>query len=403
MTYPNVVPPMAHTAPTADVVVYREGNLAVAVGAKTKIKIASSTDHAQVIQKAIDHVANKGGGRLYIKSGVYCISDTITISKPIHIEGEFAGFETFPADEHDMSYVKDVSGVILEVIEEGKDAIRIENVGLPITLKNLVIKFSSNLSKTGHGIACIPPILASDPALRETGICYFLFENVNVIGHDGDHYGFYIVNPCVGTLIQIFSYGGGGLFIESNGKWHCGNLVVIHPYVIREKGGTAHCYHLKTTNPDKGSLLNLMQFLRPQCINRVNDGGYRWRDEGAKWYGVYEPDLEGYGNVDISDETVWVSSFGAPHVRFLGRTVITTRLSVIYSGEETVPANTSSINVNFADKGLADYGSDRYKVLALPEWDTTVYVTNKSTSGFTLNFGSPPTTDSKVYWLVIEP
>jgi len=86
MTYPNVVPPMAHTAPTADVVVYREGNKAIAVDAKTKIKIASSTDHAEVIQAAIDSLSSEGG-MIHIKEGVYIINNKITLRSGVRLIG----------------------------------------------------------------------------------------------------------------------------------------------------------------------------------------------------------------------------------------------------------------------------------------------------------------------------
>jgi len=46
----------------ADVIVFREGEYAVVVDGKTKEVIARSTDSAEVVQKAIDHVYDEGGG-----------------------------------------------------------------------------------------------------------------------------------------------------------------------------------------------------------------------------------------------------------------------------------------------------------------------------------------------------
>jgi len=53
----------------ADVLVFKEGDYAVAVDGKTKEVIARSTDHAEVIQASIDHVASQGGGKVYIDAG----------------------------------------------------------------------------------------------------------------------------------------------------------------------------------------------------------------------------------------------------------------------------------------------------------------------------------------------
>jgi len=58
---------------SADVIVYRDGDYAVAVDRKGNT-IARSTDHAEVIQKAIDHVAEHGGGVIFIKAGTYMLT-----------------------------------------------------------------------------------------------------------------------------------------------------------------------------------------------------------------------------------------------------------------------------------------------------------------------------------------
>jgi len=77
----------------ADVIVYRDGDYAVAVDHKGN-QIAKSTDHAEVIQKAIDHVAGLGGGKIHISEGPYSLNRRIEIidKENIIIEGD--GFST---------------------------------------------------------------------------------------------------------------------------------------------------------------------------------------------------------------------------------------------------------------------------------------------------------------------
>jgi len=72
----------------ADVIVFREGDYAIAVDGKTKQVIAKSTDHAEVLQKAVDALTN--GGEVFIKGGVYEISTPIKVTKspPITLRGE---------------------------------------------------------------------------------------------------------------------------------------------------------------------------------------------------------------------------------------------------------------------------------------------------------------------------
>jgi len=72
---------------TADVLVYRDGEYAVAVDNKGNT-IARSTDHAEAIQKAIDHVQNQGGGKISLGSGTFYLSKPIEVTKlPLFIEG----------------------------------------------------------------------------------------------------------------------------------------------------------------------------------------------------------------------------------------------------------------------------------------------------------------------------
>ena len=74
-----------HPDYTADVIVYRDGEHVVAVDNKGNT-IARSTDHAEVIQKAIDSLSE--GGRVFVKAGTYNCRTTITINKPISFLGE---------------------------------------------------------------------------------------------------------------------------------------------------------------------------------------------------------------------------------------------------------------------------------------------------------------------------
>jgi len=73
----------------ASVIVFKKNDNAVAIDGYTKQKIAEGIDHTEVIQKAIDHVAGKGGGKVYIKKGSFTISDTIHLKSNIILDGEY--------------------------------------------------------------------------------------------------------------------------------------------------------------------------------------------------------------------------------------------------------------------------------------------------------------------------
>ena len=49
-----------------------------------------------------------------------------------------------------------------------------------------------------------------------------------------------------------------------------------------------------------------------------------------------------------------------------------------------------------------DIDREPYQVIAMPSWDTSVWVTGKTLTGFTLNFGTAPAGPGTVDYLVIQ-
>jgi len=62
----------------------------------------------------------------------------------------------------------------------------------------------------------------------------------------------------------------------------------------------------------------------------------------------------------------------------------------------SVPAGSSSLNVSLPKTER----NDQYGILVVPQWDTTVWILNKSTTGFTVNFGTAPASDSYLDWFL---
>ena len=93
--YGSRIPPYAERIPLASAIIYKKGDYAIA-----KIwneqwgrwsRIAKSTDHASVIQTAINYINNAGGGKLLIKKGEYLINSLISVGNNTIIEGEGQG------------------------------------------------------------------------------------------------------------------------------------------------------------------------------------------------------------------------------------------------------------------------------------------------------------------------
>ena len=85
-----------YTSPVASAIVYKEGDYAVAKVWNEQwgrwSRIAKSTDHASVIQSAINTINAQGGGIIFLRKGTYTLSTRIQLKSNIIIIGE--GFQT---------------------------------------------------------------------------------------------------------------------------------------------------------------------------------------------------------------------------------------------------------------------------------------------------------------------
>jgi len=101
-----------------DVLVFRDGPYAVAIDRKGKI-IDKDTDHAEVIQKAIDYLPE--GGKLFIKGGLYVLLRAIDIDKPIIVDGEYPTLQLAVGVRDNVIHVHDTENVIIShIIVDGK-------------------------------------------------------------------------------------------------------------------------------------------------------------------------------------------------------------------------------------------------------------------------------------------
>ena len=101
---------------------------------------------------------------------------------------------------------------------------------------------------------------------HDHGLLYSNWQNVIVFGHDGDHYGFNIVNSMQCKFDRLVSFGGGGVsFVTDSFAGNYGNSVFSNPYVDLYVPGTAHGYYLSGRAQGSNGYNNLFAFLRPQC------------------------------------------------------------------------------------------------------------------------------------------
>ena len=230
----------------------------------------AATDTANLYQAINDVPA---GGRLWLPSSstFYAIDPSIhqiAATKNITIEGD-ALTPTYTSQtaggSPEVPSSPFLSGAVLKIVTAGYDAVQLSGSGMSANLKNLGIVFASGLASTGHAINATPNQTFGTG--HDYGVTDFRWDNVQVYGHDGNHYAFRLINPQYGTLSHLRSYGGGIMYVAADGNAQdYGNLVVIGPYGEVHNGGTAGGYiHSSAANYGAAGNLNLITYIRPQC------------------------------------------------------------------------------------------------------------------------------------------
>jgi len=80
----------------------------------------------------------------------------------------------------------------------------------------------------------------------------------------------------------------------------------------------------------------------------------------------------------------------------VNRAYLDAYISYKYAGNVTVTAGSTSVTVN-----LPAWTPTPYAVVVTPTWNTKWWVSNVTNTSFTINFDTPPSSDSDVYYVVI--
>lgn len=156
-----------------------------------------------------------------------------------------------------------LTGAVLLVASNGQNAINITAVGARVDLSNFGIMFQTKYIGTGHGIVAQAPLVTLYPG---AGLFSSTWENIVIVGHDGNHYGFYLTNFAYCTFNNLRSYGGGGFrCYGSDDNVPAGNYgasVFHHPIAFTFIGGSAHCFYFDA-GYDVG--MNGLVMVRPQA------------------------------------------------------------------------------------------------------------------------------------------
>jgi hypothetical protein len=293
--------------------IYVEGTQIIARNQNGDI-IASGTagtDDTTTIQGVIDSV--EAGGLIVFSPDTFYLTSPLTISKALSIRGtcglEIPALPTLPD-----AYIDHAYGTVLVQQTAGANVIDVTASGDSVNIENFLLTWADAIknSNTGHGIYANPPVRTT---WQNNGIMHSIWNNIKVLGADGNHYGFVIVNTMYNNFEQLASYNGGGIhFISNSEEVHYGNTVITNFFNYLNNAGTAHGIYM-TTEGSYG--LNFLTFVRPQVNVQVGGGQVAQKhleyaeSTGPVYYiSLYSIDFEANneGGARLPLNSLWIAS-----------------------------------------------------------------------------------------------
>jgi hypothetical protein len=260
-----------------------ENNTVKAYNGSTGKADFSGDNSSQIIERAID--STPSGGLVFLKNGVY---GPFTVNKSISIVGEgiFTEPQSLPLDPDGI--LSAAGGTVIEVTSPDTNGITLVGT-LTVSIKNLVVKFSGN--GTGNGIC-------NDPGFGNSGLLYSTLENIVVLGHDADHYGFYLVNFLHITGKMLFSFGGPALYFASLSNTIKYGDAVFEEVLARTAPSLQISKNIvELVGTDWQFQLNLIEFRRLDIMDRSSDlsTSFSLHMNNSAWITIHAADFE-YAN-----------------------------------------------------------------------------------------------------------
>lgn len=396
------------------------------------------------IQEAINAADAAGGISVEILPGTYDLTGQVTAPANGHINIRGHGF-SLPVG---AGLARPATGVILACKTAGSHAIYVDKQLKSFSVDGISIDLSAEGAATGHGIffdaATYVGTLASTAPFSEIVMAMgFSIRNVYVYGTDAGHYGFVFANIVVGCTENLFAGGLGGFYewtaINPTGSTtvsHMGNCrmrgynqaqvtsgaptVNIVAYTSDGTGYTAVNYvdmdmldvqltANLTTNfiyADTYSLGNrigklavadLGAFTAPIDLvslgMEVNPLGGDW--PGNVTFPSQQPFVRIAGSVSMSGPFPTIQ--GAA-----GKTVQVTNSDLGLTYQQAIGAAVAAAATTLTVALPHAEADTNYKVFVALGWNSTWWITGKTTTEFVVNFGTSPAAASTLDWQLLR-
>lgn len=375
---------------TARYVVFAESTTYYAKDGDTG-NIQSESDADQLINNLIDSAVN--GSEIIIRTGDYYIDSPIIIDKSLSFVGE--GVAENKIVPHSGIVNPDnppmyLTGTVFHVTAENVPAIRVKGEIYSVIIKNIGIQFE--VSDTLEGLRLEP----AETGYGRKGLCYGEFDNIAVLGNDGNAYAFEFKNFLHIIASRLRSWGG--LFMSLQ---NYGTADVNYGDSIFEE---CYCFTNKTLDPSKAiiwistdnpnAIQNLILFERLDVNSHNGNTAYAVLQlESVSYTTFIETDIETdiHRPVRIEDNSDFVTFIGGliwssndtsmisvasdcDKVSFKGMTLAVTSLDV--SGADFSVETTEFKSENSGSTTINDSSNNTWVAHGLYATPTSIVVTS---------------------------
>lgn len=409
--------------------------------------VTSSGNATYLISLCIENAEN---GTVNLQTDYYDLDSPIVISHSVKLVG--AGHTNDVPTNMPDYYPTKLYGTVLRS-SSAINMIEIQGAVFNVEIRDIGIEFTGE--STGHGIKAYNP---DAPTEKSYGLTYGVFENIAVLNNDGTHYAFYFENFQHLVCNLLRSWGGAFLYLKGNDNLiQYGNSVFSECYTYAYKTTSLSIMEVTTSGVWTGNWTNLMQFNRlqlncfgsaPRCLYLHNvrlttfvaleiettlaelikidehsldivfinpffwsthENSIIWADSDCTaisfiegWFDIASIQLKAVPNLLLNPH--WLSGYRPVFyeptncIIFDNYTIATqscNRNGVVSEGED-------HIDIFFTPSPTFNQTDTNYGVVVTPNWNTTVWVTDKATSGFTINFGTNAPANAKFDYFIFR-
>lgn len=319
-------------------IIYKDGDIVKAKNGKTGAIEFSSTDATSVIQQAINALASIGGGEIFVRDGVYSISNTIYVASNISIKlshnavlspsGTFNNMFTNSDWSNGNQHISIVGGRFIGN-KTGNPIIAFRNVRY-LTIKDVYIsklayQWDAIIVSLSKDVRIVRPIIEENGAVDGAGIgirgCENVFIDSPIIRYanaDGIWIGYENINvPSTVYSKNVYVRGGVIEFCGRCGIWDDVNNrnVVIDGVIARNNGQRKDSY---TAN--NSGIRVLHPYFKVVNCTVFDDQATKTQD-----WGISLETISGYDVVDygvVKNNIVYGNKTGAIHQYNVGRNII---------------------------------------------------------------------------------